>query len=137
MKKFKLENEPKLESGFIVPDHYFDTFSKKVFTQLADKEIKVIPLYKRKKNIFIAVAAVLVMSLLLPIYNQFSTSSEELDATTLENHLTYQTDINPYELISELEENDFNKIGTTIQLRDEVIEDVLTTNTDLERLITE
>ena len=52
MKKFKLENEPKLESGFIVPDHYFDTFSKKVFTQLADKEIKVIPLYKRKKNIF-------------------------------------------------------------------------------------
>ena len=28
MKKFKLENEPKIESGFTVPDHYFDDFSE-------------------------------------------------------------------------------------------------------------
>jgi hypothetical protein len=28
MKAFKLENEPKIESGFKTPDHYFDNFSK-------------------------------------------------------------------------------------------------------------
>ena len=137
MKKFKLENEPKIQSGFIIPDHYFDGFSEKVISQLPEEKNNVISLFQRRKNLFYAVAAVLVVSLLLPVYHQFSTSSEELDVTTLENHLTYQTDINPYELISELEENDLNKIGTTIQLKDDAIEDVLTTNTDLERLITE
>jgi hypothetical protein len=137
MKKFKLENEPKIQSGFIIPDYYFDGFSEKVISQLPEEKNNVISLFQRRKNLFYAVAAVLVVSLLLPVYHQFSTSSEELDATTLENHLTYQTDINPYELISELEENDLNKIGATIQLKDEAIEDVLTINTDLERLITE
>lgn len=137
MKKFNLENEPKLQSGFIVPDKYFDNFSEKVLTQLADKEIIVIPLYKRRKNIFIAAAAVFIISLLLPIYHQFSTSPEELDATTLENHLTYQTDINPYELISELEDTEIDRIYPNTNLKDETVEAILTTNPDLDRLISE
>jgi hypothetical protein len=137
MKTFKLENEPKIESGFIVPDHYFDDFSEKVLSQLPNEKNTIIPLFQRRKNLFYAVAAVLVVSLLLPIYNQFSTTSQELDATTLENHLTYQTDINPYELISELEETEINKIQPSTNLKDETIEDLLTTNPDLERLISE
>jgi hypothetical protein len=28
MKAFKLENEPKIKSGFKTPDHYFENFSK-------------------------------------------------------------------------------------------------------------
>ena len=55
----------------------------------------------------------------------------------LENHLAYQTDINQYELISELDEEDLTKMESAIQLKDETIEDILTTNSDLERLITE
>jgi preprotein translocase subunit SecF len=137
MKTFKLENEPKIESGFIVPEHYFDNFSKKVVSQLPDEKSKVIPLFQRRKNLFFAVAAVVVIALLLPIYNQFSTTSDEIDTTTLENHLTYQTDINPYELISELEETDINKIHPTTTLKEETLEDVLTANPDLERLISE
>jgi hypothetical protein len=137
MKTFKLENEPKIESGFIVPDHYFDDFSKKVLSQLPEEKNSIIPLFQRRKNFLFAVAAVLVISLLLPIYNQFSTSPEELDTTTLENHLTYQTDINPYELISELEETEINKIQPNTSLKDETVEDLLTKNPDLERLISE
>ncbi|MEY4011103.1 MAG: hypothetical protein RIT22_227 [Bacteroidota bacterium] len=137
MKTFKLENEPKIESGFTIPEHYFDDFSKKVLSQLPEEKSKVVPLFQRRKNLFFAVAAVVVIALLLPIYNQFSTTSEELDTTTLENHLTYQTDINPYELISELEETDINKIHPTTTLKEETVEDVLTTNPDLERLISE
>ncbi len=137
MKTFKLENEPKIEPGFIVPEHYFDDFSKKVLSQLPEEKNNVIPLFQRRKNLFYAVAAVLVVSLLLPIYNQFSTTSQELDATTLENHLTYQTDINPYELISELDETEINKLQPKTSLKDETVEAFLTTNPDLERLISE
>lgn len=137
MKTFKLENEPKIESGFIVPEHYFDDFSKKVLSQFPEEKSTVIPLFQRRKNLLFAVAAVLVIGMLIPIYNQLSRNSEELDTTTLENHLAYQTDINQYELISELDEEDLTKMESAIQLKDETIEDILTTNSDLERLITE
>jgi hypothetical protein len=45
--------------------------------------------------------------------------------------------VNQYDLISELELEDINKIKTTIPIEDEAIEDVLTTNSDMEHLILE
>ena len=30
MNEFKLDNEPKIKSGFITPNNYFDDFSEKV-----------------------------------------------------------------------------------------------------------
>ena len=137
MKKFNLENIPKTTSGFIVPDNYFEDFSKKVLSQLPDETNKVIPLYEQKSKLLMAVAAILVIGLFIPIFNQLSKPSEELDLTTLENHLSYQTNINQYDLISELDEDDLNKMGATIQLNDEIIEEHLSSNSDLERLLSE
>ncbi len=137
MKKFNLENIPKTTSGFIVPDNYFEDFSKNVLSQLSDETKRVIPLYKQKSKLLMAVAAILVIGLFIPIFNQLSKPSEELDLTTLENHLSYQTNINQYDLISELDEDDLNKMGATIQLKDEIIEEHLSSNSDLERLLSE
>ena len=137
MKKFDIENMPKTTSGFIVPDNYFEDFSKNVLSQLPDETKRVIPLYKQKSKLLMAVAAILVIGLFIPIFNQLSKPSEELDLTTLENHLSYQTNINQYDLISELDEDDLNKMGATIQLKDEIIEEHLSTNSDLERLLSE
>lgn len=137
MKKFNLENIPKTTSGFIVPDNYFEDFSKNVLSQLPDETKRVIPLYKQKSKLLMAVAAILVIGLFIPIFNQLSKPAEELDLTTLENHLSYQTNINQYDLISELDEDDLNKMGATIQLNDEIIEEHLSSNSDLERLLSE
>ena len=137
MKKFNLEKDPKITSGFKVPEQYFDNFSEKVMGQLPTDTKKVIPLYNQKKKLFIAVAAVLVFGLFLPVYNQLVQPSEELDTITLENHLSYQTNINQYDLISELDKEDLNKMSATIPLNDEIIEDHLTSNSDLERLLSE
>ncbi|MEY2670628.1 MAG: hypothetical protein RLZZ577_944 [Bacteroidota bacterium] len=137
MKKFNLEKDPKITSGFKVPEHYFDNFSEKVMGQLPTDTKKVIPLYNQKNKLFVAVAAVLVFGLFLPVYNQLVQPSEELDTITLENHLSYQTNINQYDLISELDKVDLNKMSATIPLNDEIIEDHLTSNSDLERLLSE
>jgi hypothetical protein len=137
MKKFNLEKDPKITSGFKVPEQYFDNFSEKVMGQLPTDTKKVIPLYTQKNKLFIAVAAVLVFGLFLPVYNQLVQPSEELDTITLENHLSYQTYINQYDLISELDKEDLNKMSATIPLNDEIIEDHLTSNSDLERLLSE
>ena len=51
MKTFKLENEPKIESGFKTPDHYFEDFSAKIMQQLPENEPKVISIFQKRKNI--------------------------------------------------------------------------------------
>jgi hypothetical protein len=137
MRTFKLENEPKIASGFNTPEQYFDDFSKKILLQLPHENEKIIPLFSNRLKWLWSVAAILIVGLLLPIYNQFTSTSEELDAATLENHLTYQIEINPYELISELDEENFNKIQPKVPLKNEIIEDILTKNPDLEVLISE
>ena len=137
MKTFKLENEPKIESGFKTPDHYFEDFSAKIMQQLPENEPKVISIFQKRKNILFAIAAVLVLALMIPVYTTLSTNTKTLDETTLENYITYQSNVNQYDLISELELEDINKIKTTIPIEDEAIEDVLTTNSDMEHLILE
>jgi hypothetical protein len=63
MKTFKVENEPKIETGFITPEHYFENFSIKMMEQLPNNEPKI-SIFKRKK-IFMLVAAVLVLALMI------------------------------------------------------------------------
>jgi hypothetical protein len=40
MKAFKLENEPKIKSGFKL-DHYFDNFSKNLMHELPEKNRRI------------------------------------------------------------------------------------------------
>ena len=83
------------------------------------------------------VAAVLVLALMIPILNYSSDSSQELDSTALENYITYQSNLNQYDLMSVLETEDINNMNTSIVLEDEAIEDVLSANSNLENLILE
>ncbi|MFV8347048.1 hypothetical protein [Flavobacterium sp. ZB4P13] len=138
MKTFKLENEPKIETGFKTPDHYFENFSIKMMEQLPKNEPKVISIFqKRKTLIMMAVAAILVLALMIPILSPSSTNTKELDAAALENYITYQSNVNQYDLISVLETEDINNIKTGIVLEDETIEDHLSVNSNLENLILE
>ncbi|MFV5692742.1 hypothetical protein ACM55K_12010 [Flavobacterium sp. LT1R49] len=137
MKKFKLENEPKIESGFKTPDHYFENFSTKVLQQLPKEEPKVISLFQKRKIVIMMVAAILVIALMIPIINTYTTKTKELDSTTLENYLTYQSNMNQYDLISELDSEDINKIKTSVVLEDKTVEDLLSVNSDAENLMIE
>jgi hypothetical protein len=137
MKAFKLENEPKIESGFKTPDHYFDHLSAKVLEQLPENEPKVISLFQKRKTVIMMVAAILILALMIPIYTTISTNSKELDETTLENYLAYQSNLNQYDLISELETEDITKMQPVSSPEDKVIEDILTTNSDVEQLLFE
>jgi short subunit fatty acids transporter len=137
MKTFKLENEPKIETGFKTPDHYFENFSIKMMGQLPKKEPKVISIFQKRKTLIMMAAAVLILALMIPILSPSSTNTKELDAAALENYITYQSNVNQYDLISVLETEDINNIKTGIVLEDEAIEDHLSTNSNLENLILE
>ena len=137
MKTFKLENEPKIETGFNTPEHYFENFTIKMMEQLPKNEPKVISIFQKRKKIFMLVAAVLVLALLIPILNPSTEKSKDLDAAALEDYITYQSNVNQYDLINVLEIEDINTINSGIVLEDDAIEDHLSTNSNLENLILE
>jgi len=137
MKAFKLENEPKIKSGFKTPENYFDDFSEKVLQQVHQKEVKVIPFYKRKKNLSLAAAALIGFALMIPIVNNYRATSNELDEATLETYLSYQSNLSQYDLIQKLDDSDIEKLNNDITLEDETLEDILSTSPNIEHLISE
>lgn len=137
MKTFKLENEPKIQTGFKIPENYFDDLSIKIMERLPASEPKVISIFKKRKSLILMAAAILILALMIPILNNLSTTKKELDSTTLENYITYQSNVNQYDLISVLETEDITNMNTSIVLEDQAVEDVLSTNSNLENLILE
>jgi len=147
MNDFNLDNEPKIKSGFSVPEHYFDGFSEKVLQQLLKGETKVISIgakpasirptrAKSNKKWLYAVAAVLVLSLSIPfIYNTQKDGAEASNAA-IENYLSYHSTLTDYDLVELLDKEDLDKITVTDDIEDAVMEDVLTENSNLEHYIT-
>ncbi len=135
MKTFKLENKPKIETGFTVPENYFEDFSARMMQQLPEKEVKVISIFARKKTWFYAAAAVLVMALSVPIYNNLSSNSSEIDAVTLENYITSQTSLSDTELVNLMDEKDIQKLNIDLKIEDKTIENELSGNTNIEQYL--
>lgn len=140
MKEFKLNTNPKIESGFKTPeDLFFEKFSANLIEQLPKKEPKTISLFQKKKAIIMMVAAIFVLALLIPSLINNASRSSEIDPVTLENYLSYQSNVNQYDLINVLDEEDINNISTStnIALEDKTIEDILISNNNLEHYIIE
>ena len=134
MKPFILDNEPKIASGFTTPEGYFDSFSNKVLNQLPKEEPKVISIFNRSKTWYYAAAAVLVLTLSIPIYNNFTPSQEDIDAIALEDYITHQATISDDEIATLLEKEDLEKMRLELNLQDEEMEAILL-NADLEQYI--
>ena len=137
MKAFKLDDHPKLTPGFQVPEAYFEGLSQKILAKLPPQQPKVIPLYRKRRHWIMAAAAVLVVTLMLPIYNGLNRSTDTLDQASLENYLSDQSGLSQQELVNLLDRQDIDALDQDLQLEDQAIEDVLTTNNDLENYITE
>ncbi len=136
MKEFKLDNEPKINSGFTTPEGYFDTFSEKFLAQLPKEKTKVISIYSTRRKWFFAVAAVLVLALSIPIFNKLNTNSGELDQQTLEDYITYNSGISENDLVNLLGKEDIEKIEVDYNIQDKDIEDLLSENNNIEQYIT-
>ncbi|WP_333601108.1 hypothetical protein [Flavobacterium sp.] len=135
MKAFKLDNEPKIASGFTTPDGYFDTFSAKLLTQLPKQEPKVISIFRVTKAWYYAAVAILILMLSVPLYNQFASHKEEVDSATLEEYLAYNSNLSEDEIVNLLDKEDLEKMKVEFNVQDKEIEDALDSNTNLEQYI--
>ena len=133
MNDFKLDNRPKINSGFKTPDYYFSDFSEKLMQQLPEEETIVISIFSKRKNWMYACAAILVLALSIPFV--FQNQTQEIDATTLENYLAINSGITDVELIDLLHEEDINKIEINENIDDKTVEDILINNSNFEQYI--
>jgi hypothetical protein len=136
MKEFKLDEMPKIKSGFKTPEDYFDAFSEKMVAQLPEEKPKTILLFSLRKKLLFAVAAVLVVALSVPIFNTLSSNNPDLDQQTLEDYIAQNTRISENDILELLEKEDIEKLNLDYQIPDKNVEDVLSTNENLEQYIT-
>ena len=137
MKEFKIDNEPKITSGFITPDCYFETLSEKILVQLPKQKPKVILLFSTRKTWYIAAAAILILMLSIPLNTKYSTHTEEIDSATLENYIAYQSNISEEEIVNLLQQEDLDKMKLDFNVDDKEIENALNSNSNLEQYITD
>ena len=129
MKEFKLDEHPKIESGFKTPQGYFDTFPKKINTKITE-EPRVIPL--RRKAWMYTTAAVLVIGLGITVFNMPS-ESNSADAVAIENYLASQPTTEML-VVDALEIEDLEQLNASYAIDDQAVEELLL-NTNVEQYI--
>lgn len=137
MKDFNLDNEPKIGTGFKTPEGYFDAFQQKMMENLPVEEPKVISIFARNRKWILSAAAVFVVALTIPTFYNSASNEDEIDVASMENYLAYQSNISQYDLINLLDNEDIQSLDVDFALEDQTIEDILTTNTNLENYLYE
>ena len=133
MKNFNLENEPKIEIGFTIPENYFNDFSEKVMQQLPSEKPKVISLYQSNKNWFLTVAAILIVSFTIPTYYLVQNNKNEVNASELESYILDHSTVSQDDIVDLLDENDLKEMNVDYNLEDISSEAIDLENIDLEQ----
>lgn len=142
MKPFKLDDAPKIESGFKVPESYFENFSSTMMEKLTneniERETKIVSIFRKRKRVLLSCAAVLTISLMIPIAYQSTTKkNKDLDAVTIENYLAEEGHLNQYEIYGEIDPESNIIIPNLKEVEIKTLEDVLVYNPNIENLVIE
>jgi hypothetical protein len=138
MKNIDLTNAEKITTGFVVSDAFFEQFSEKVLHQTTkNSTVKVISFHKKVKKWSMSVAAILVLTLSLPIaYHIQNNASNELSNDEVEHYLIHHTTLTDDDVINALDQKDIEQLKVSKPIEHNVIEETLSTNSDLEYYIT-
>ncbi|WP_282135622.1 hypothetical protein [Seonamhaeicola maritimus] len=132
MSELKLKEFSK-NSGFKTPDNYFDALEDTILNKVSqNKETKVIKLFNRRTIVYASSIAAAV--LLLFSLSIFSNQDEELDYETVENYILNEN-FDSYEIASLLDEEDLSEENfIEFNIEDEAVEDYIFDNLDVEDL---
>ncbi|RAR48594.1 hypothetical protein [Flavobacterium lacus] len=125
MNPIDLHKHPKIKTGFKVPENYFDELESKILSQIDNEEPKVIQLKSYRKYWFSAVAAVVILAVSIPLYQNWKINSTPLDNESIEQYLSYQTNVYTEDIISHLDDSDVISLQKKQSLESETIEKYL------------
>jgi hypothetical protein len=114
----------KTKTVFKVPEGYFEQFESKILSQLVVKnEPKVISLWQNKRVWMTSIAAILLVSIALPIYfSMNNTTTSVVEDETIETYLAMQPTMSNYEIATELTNEDFASLEESLALNDDAVE---------------
>ena len=114
MKPFDIEHNDKIETGFKIPENYFEQFEAKMMAQIpVEKEVKVISIFHNKQLWISSIAALVLLAIAIPFY--FNMANEtKLDASTIENYLANQKSVGTTELTKHLTDQDIKELETSL-----------------------
>lgn len=115
MKDFNLETEKKIETGFKVPEGYFETFEERLFERISKTETvastKVVSLWQHKTFWISGIAAAVVFALGTWLY--FENNSKDISITSQE-YLAYSNDITTEDIAKHLTDEDITDLETEL-----------------------
>lgn len=135
MNPIDLHKQPKIKSGFKVPESYFEELDSRISAQLAIEEPKVIQLNPNRKYWFSAIAAVVALAVSIPLYQNWKVNSTTLDDESIEQYLSYHPTIYTEDIISHLDESDLISLQKQQSLETETIEKYLLENKTIEQYL--
>lgn len=113
MKKIDLENDKKIESGFKIPDNYFDSFEDRLMLRISEEEntVKVVSLWQRKSVWISGIAAAVVISIGTWMYfEQQRTENIEMS----QEYLAYENDITTEDIAMQLTDEELASLELEI-----------------------
>ena len=139
MDTINLNNDPKIKSGFIIPEDYFETLSQKLNPKLVPAPIKIISLFdriKQNKKRIMSVAAIVLVSISAVFYQQYQIQSNKKYTAELENYITNHTNYSDDEIVNLLTVEEIAEIKIDSKLNSETIENQLLENQNFDQIIT-
>ncbi|EAZ94589.1 hypothetical protein FBBAL38_12425 [Flavobacteria bacterium BAL38] len=140
MKQIDLENTEKIDSGFKIPENYFEQFEAKIMERVSkEKEVKVVSLFYKKQVWISSIAALFLLAIAIPVYFNMAKESN-LDSNTIESYLADQQSVGTTELIKHLTDEDISELQNALAIdnvTDETIENYLSETANLDYLLNE
>lgn len=135
MKPFKLDEIEKIETGFKVPEGYFDDFSLRVQQKIQETkpERKHYLITRYRKLISIAAILIVAMGIAFVQYTKapiYDTSDESVENYLASNHCISNDD-----WAMMLDEKDLQKMEANMNLNNQEIEDILSSEENFENYI--
>jgi hypothetical protein len=128
MKEFDL-NKNKINSGFKVPENYFDNFESKILAKINLKEEpKVVSLFYRKQVWISSIAAIFVLAIAIPAYFN-SIETKPIENVTMENYLAYQPNVITFDIIDNLDDNDILELESSLATNNDLAVESYLSNT--------
>lgn len=135
MKDFNLDTNPKIKSGFKIPDQYFEQLETKIIAKVEQKETRVVSIFHKKQLWISSIAAVLLVMIAFPIYLNMAKSKATIETSSLESYLS--TEFSTYELVDKLSDDDISTLENSITLNNDAVEAYLLETQNLDYYLNE
>lgn len=137
MKTFKLDEIEKIKTGFKEPEGYFDDFALRLQQKIELSKPKRKRYLSTNQRRLIYIAAIFIIAFGIAFIQYSKAPNYAASNEIIENYLAANSHLTDEDWANLLDENDIQKIEVKMNLNNQEIEDILTSEENFEKYITD